>query len=109
MAIDITAAELRSFLGDGNVTETRAEELLAVAKARVEGYAPDAPSKIQNESVRRYAGYLLLSEESGHGVVRRSKTGDSENEYITNHAAGFRNSGAESLLTGSKKRRGGLV
>ena len=107
MAVDLTATDLRSFLGD-DVTEDRAGQLLEVARARVEGYAPDAPSEVADEATRRYAGYLLLAEES-HGVLRRLRTGDSEAEFVSNHSAAFRNSGAEAILTGSKKRRGGLI
>ena len=108
MAIDITSTDLRSFLGDSNVTEDRAEELLEVAKVKVEGYAPDAATAVQNEAARRFCGYLLLSEET-LGVVRSQRTGESDMEVASNHAMGFRNSGAESLLTPFKKRRGGLI
>ena len=62
----------------------------------------------ENESVRRFCGYLLLSEET-LGVVRSQRTGESDMEVASNHAMGFRNSGAESLLTPFKKRRGGLI
>ena len=109
MAIDITSTDLRSFLGDSNVTEDRAEELLEVAKVKVEGYAPDAATAVQNEAARRFCGYLLLADETGFGVIRTQRTGDSDSEFVTNHAMGFRNSGAESLLAPFKKRRGGLI
>ena len=109
MAVDLTATDLRSFLGDSNVTEDRAEELFEVAKVKVEGYAPDAADELQNEAVRRFCGYLLLAEETGLGVIRTQRTGESDMEAVTNHAMGFRNSGAESLLTPFKKRRGGLI
>ena len=109
MAVDLTATDLRSFLGDGNVTEDRAGELLKVVKARVEGYAPDAATAVQNEAARRFCGYLLLADETGFGVIRTQRTGDSDSEFVTNHATGFRNSGAEAILTPFKKRRGGLI
>ena len=109
MAIDITSTDLRGFLGTDYVTEDRADELLKVAKARVEGYAPDAATAVQNEAARRFCGYLLLADETGFGVIRTQRTGDSDSEFVINHAMGFRNSGAESLLTPFKKRRGGLI
>ena len=54
-----------------------------VAKARVEGFAPDAPTALQNEAVRRFAGYLNLSgsgteKGSGFGVMRTLKVGDAD-------------------------------
>ena len=56
MAVDLTADQLRTFLGENNLTEDRAGELLEIAKARVEQYAPLASTALQNESVRRLSG-----------------------------------------------------
>ena len=70
MAVNrLTATDLRSFLGD-DVTEDRAGQLLEVARARVEGYAPDAAPAVQNEAVRRFSAYLQLADETGFGVIR---------------------------------------
>ena len=110
MAVTLTAAQLRAFLGGEPLTEERAGELLEVCKGRVEQYAPAAPAALQDEAVRRFAGYLELSERrSAFGVVRREDVGGSETRFVVNHSTAFRNSGAESLLTVYKERRAGRI
>lgn len=79
---------------------------LDAAIARVERYAPGAPQTIKNEAVARYAGYLAQSD---FGPIRSESIGPRSVEYITNHAAAFRNCGAAGLLSPWRVRRGGRV
>ena len=103
MAVTIQALALAEEAG---VTEERATRLLAVATAIVERYAPTAPSSLQNEAVIRFGGYLGQSD---YGTIRTETIGPRSVEYHLNHAAMFRNSGAESLLTRYRVRRGGAI
>ena len=68
---------------------------------------PDLEAALQGRPGwrRRDAGYRV----GGAGENRRVRRGVQRMEAATNHAMGFRNSGAESLLTPFKKRRGGLI
>ena len=110
MAVSLTASELQTALGGSEfISSTDAARLLAVATSRVELHAVDAPVACQNEAVVRYSGYLLQSAETGYGVKREDEFGDARVEPVTNHAAAFRNSGAESLLSPYKIRRAGVV
>ena len=105
MAVSITAADLSAEIGgDAPGETTRATRLLAMATERVETYAPNAPEPMQNEAVIRYAGYFAQSD---FGAVRSEEVGDRSVEYNMNHAAAFRNSGAEALLSRYKIRRAG--
>ena len=92
--------------GETGVTVERATRLLAVATEVVERYASNAPEALQNEAVTRLAGYLGQSD---YGTIRQEAIGPKSVEYHLNHAAMFRNSGAESLLTRYKVRRGGAI
>lgn len=83
-----------------------ARRLLGVAARVVCDYAPAAPTPLLNEAVIRFAGYLHGSD---YGGVRREQIGPKEVEYVANHAAAFRNSGAAALLTRYKVRRAGAV
>ena len=106
MAVALTADELAAAAGiDGPV----AARLLPVVTAIVEEYAPMAPEALQNEAAIRLAGYLDTSGGSGFGAIRGSKVGPVEVEPVTNNSAAFRNSGAEALLSRSKRRRAGAI
>ena len=96
---DVLAAEIRA-------TEPRAARLLEVATEHVERYAPDAPSSLLNESVIRFAGYLNGSD---YGGFRQQTVGPKTLEFVVNHAAAFRNSGAAMLLSVYKVRRAGAI
>ena len=101
--VTLTAQEL----ADETSTDlARAERVLPVASQVVVDYASDAPTAILNEAVIRFAGYLLGSD---YGGVRSESLGPMSIDYITNHAAMFRNSGAMALLTRYKRRRAGAI
>ena len=103
MAVTILAPALAAETG---VTVERAACLLLVATEIVERSAPMAPASLQNEAVIRLGGYLGQSD---YGTVRTETIGPRSVEYHLNHAAMFRNSGAEALLTRYKVRRGGAI
>lgn len=103
MPVSIAAAELAAEIG---AETTRAERLLDVATRVAETYAPDAPDELLNEAVVRCAGYLAQSD---FGGVRSETIGPRSVEYVVNHAALWRNSGAAALLTRWRRRRGGLI
>ena len=84
----------------------RATRVLPVVVEMVTRYAPHAPTAVANEAALRFGGYLLGSD---FGVIRREELGPMNVEYVTNHAAMFRNSGAASLLTRYKRRRAGTI
>lgn len=84
----------------------RSARVLTVATQAVTDYAPQAPEAMQLEAVLRFGGYLLSSD---FGTVRKETDGPFDTEYVTNHAAAFRNSGAAMLLTRYKVRRGGVI
>ena len=107
MAVTITAAELaRRIAGAAADDAATAEQLLNVARARVEDYAPSAPEAVQNEAVVRFAGYLSQAD---FGTVRREEVGPRSVEYPTNHANAWHNSGAAMLLTRWARRRAGTI
>ena len=97
--VTLTIDELAEAMG---MSETNARRLLGVAARAVNDYAPRAPSALANEATIRYAGYLVNSLPGG---IRRQAIGPKVLEYVTNHAAAFRNSGAAALLTRHKRRR----
>lgn len=103
MAVTVTASALAAEIG---ATEERANRLLAVATEAVQAYAPNAPEALANEATIRFAGYLAQSD---YGTIRTESVGPMTVEYVTNHAAMFRNSGAEALLTRFKRRRAGAI
>ena len=96
-SIEQLAADLR--IGDGVTAPTGPTAVLlariaATATAMVEQYAPDAPDTIHNESFVRLAGWLFDSDPSG---------------ATPGGPAAMRASGAASLLSPYKVRRGGLI
>ena len=102
-AVTLTAQELADETG---ATLDRAERILAVATAIVLEYAPAAPTALLNEAVIRLGGYLAQSD---YGTVREETIGPRSVSYQMNHAAMFRNSGGQALLTRWKKRRAGVI
>ena len=72
----------------------------------VERYAADAPQPLKDEAVIRFAGYLAQCDFGSH--VKES-LGPMDTEYVTNHAAMFRNSGAAALLNRWRVRRAGAI
>ncbi len=86
--------------------DDHAEELLTVAAALVETYAPKAPSSIANIAVTRIGGYLA---EADFGGLVKEEIGPQSNEYVVNHANAFRNSGAAMLLSRWRVRRAGKI
>ena len=115
MAVTITAETLARRIGlvfecpdpaAQSAAQALAAQLLAVARAQVEDYAPIAPDRTQNEATVRFAGYLAQSD---FGGFRKEDVGPLSVEYTTNHASAFRNSGAEMLLTRWKVRRAGAI
>ena len=79
-----------------------ATRLLPVARAIVMKYAPEAPEAIQNESIIRICGYFAEARYGGF-VSNETKIPPSS------HAAAFRNSGAQALVSPWKRRRAGRV
>ena len=102
MAVTLTEDQLAAAVGSESFPHVTAR-VLATAKAVVLDYAPDA---IHNEAVVRFAGYLYGSD---YGGIRSEELGPHRVEYVTNHAAMFRNSGAAALLTRYKRRRAGAI
>ena len=103
MAVTLTAETLAAEIG---VEVPLAARLLAVATEVVRRYAPSAPEVLVAEATIRFAGYLAQSD---YGTIRTESIGPMSVEYVVNHAAMFRNSGAEALLTRYKRRRGGMI
>ena len=103
MAVTITAQQIAD---ETSASVDRATRVLAVATEAVTHYAPDAPEVLQNEACLRFAGYLLGSD---YGGIRKEGVGPREVEYVVNHAAAFRNSGAAALLTRYRIRRAGPI
>ena len=107
MAVTLTVEALAAAVGFSAGADTKpAGRVLPVATALVEDYAPAAPEAVQNEAVIRFAGYLLNAD---YGTVRSQSLGPQSLEFVTNHAAMFRNSGAAALLTRYKRRRAGAI
>ena len=111
MAVTVTAAEVVTAISyaysgrklsaaDQLVAATR---LLPVATAIVERYGGDGvPEAVANEGVLRLCGYFS---EARFGAF----VGGEVKIPPQSHAAAFRNSGAQSLVSPWKRRRGGAV
>ena len=77
--------------------------LLSVAQSIIERYGGDGvPEAVSNEAIIRLVGYFL---EARFGAFASSQTKIPPQA----HAAAFRNSGAQSLISPWKVRRGGAV
>ena len=103
MAVTIDAIELRKVTG---IDVAQAPRLLAVATALVNRFAPNCPDEIANEAAILTAGYIW---ESPAGAVRSERQGDVETTYAPTHTGALRYSGAMSLLSPWKVRRGGAI
>ena len=77
-----------------------------MASALVERQAPGAPQAIRDEAVIRFAGYVSQSD---FGGIAKESVGPMDTEYVTNHAAMFRNCGAAALLSRWRVRRAGAI
>lgn len=107
----VTADELAAAVTPGGSPvdpqiAARAPGALAAALQAVEDYAPAAPDPLKDEAVIRYGSYLLTASPA---TARQSATGPISTEFVTNHAAAFRNSGAAGLLTRYRVRRAGVI
>ena len=80
----------------------RATRVLPVAVQMVTDYAPAAPEALRDEAAIRFGSYLLTGDP---GTTRTGSVGDMTAEFIVNHGAAFRTSGAAMLLTRYKRRR----
>ena len=111
MAVDITAETLAGIIGTDSDDDTRpvATRLLAVATARVDRYAPDAPTEMQNEAVVRFCGYLAGAKSNPNASGSVSAGSVSLTESSHSHAAAFRLCGAEGLLSPWRRRRAGAI
>ena len=95
----MTAQQLADEAG---ATIERATRVMPVAQTMVDDYAPAAPEALRDEATIRFGSYLLGSD---FGTIRQEAVGPLTVDYVVNHAAAFRNSGAAMLLTRYKKRR----
>ena len=82
------------------------QRLGTVAAELVQRFAPDAPQPVKNEATIRCAGWLREAPASG---ARREDIGDVSTAWSPNATGGLRASGAMSMLSGWKQRRGGAV
>ena len=107
--LSLAVSALKDAISPGAANDT-IERLGAVASAHVEKYAPDAPDPVKSEAVIRFASYLFEAES---GAVRSDgiNVGEirTETDFITNHAAVFRNCAAAALLSPWKVRRAGAL
>ena len=87
-------------------SDDAANALGEAASAVVEQYAPGAPQALRDEAVVRFAGYMAQSD---FGAIAKEDIGPRSVEYVTNHAAMFRNSGAAALLSRWRVRRAGAI
>ena len=85
-------------------------QLYAVACELVSAYLGDAvdmtPDSIKNEAVARVAGYLHASTP---GPVTRVQFGEQSLEWAVGMRGALRHSGAMSVLSPWKQRRGALI
>ena len=103
MAVTISSAVLGAGLG---LPLVRATQLLAVATAMVENYAPAAPDAVQDEAVIRCAGWLA---EQPAAAIRSEQVGEIVTGYATSNMSALRHSGAMALLSRWKVRRAGAI
>ena len=106
MAVTLTAAELAGRVKGAADDSATAAQLLAVASALIEQYAPGAPEALQNEACVRFAGYLASSD---FGSIPKESIGPRSIDYVVNHASAWRNSGAAMLLSRWRVRRAGAI
>ena len=107
VALENATARLKAVIqGAAADSDERTAELGAAAAAMVERYAPGAPQALKNEAVIRFAGYLAQSD---FGSIAKESIGPLDTEYVTNHAALFRNSGAAACVSRWRVRRAGAI
>ena len=100
-------AQLAKYEAERDAADAATNSLGETASALVEQYAPSAPQAIKDEATIRAGGYLAQSDFGG--IASENSVGSAQVEYVTNHAAMFRNSGAAALLTGWRIRRAGSI
>ncbi len=105
-ALADATATLKAAIANSKEDDAPIQRVGSVAAERVEREASDAPQAIKDESVIRFAGYLFASD---FGGILREELGPQRIEYVTNHSAAFRNSGAAGLLSPWKIRRAGVI
>lgn len=103
MAVTLSDIELAAALQVDQATATR---LLAVASALVTKYGATAPDEVDNEAVIRVAGYLRSQPAAS---IRAESAGSLEVQYAPSRQGALRHSGAMSLLSPWKQRRGGAA
>ena len=106
----LTPAELAGQIGlDAMIAGqlATATRLLAVATARVEQYAPDAPDDGANEAAIRFAAYL---KNTGGNLLGFSKVtiGPVDAGLVSEHGPLFRRCGAKALLKPWARRNLGV-
>ena len=101
--VTLTAAEIAEEL---LITVDRAAALLDFARARLQAYAPGAPVAAKTVAAWRYIGYLAEAE---FGAVESDNVGPTTVNYVTNHAAAWRNSGAAGCVAPWRIRRAGAI
>lgn len=105
-AREAAIARLRARTGARKKTDDDVASIGMAAAARVQNYAPLAPQSVRDEATIRFSGYL---NQSDFGGVRKEGIGEKDVEYVVNHAAAFRNSGAAGLLSPWRRRRAGSI
>ena len=115
MALRTATATLREALGLGanaragsnnfayDDVDAEVQCLGAAVSAKIEEYSPNAPQANRDEALVRAAAWLRDT----RGAVSKESVGPLSVEHVTNTAAWFLHSGAASLLTRWKVRRGG--
>ena len=100
-------AALKAETGASDTTDDELDRVGAAASTVIERYAPSAPDSVRGEAMVRLCGYILNS--ARRQSVTGEKIGDLSMEYSINHAAMFRHSGAQALLSPWKVRRAGAI
>ena len=114
MALQVATAALRSALGRGVNTsnpfayddvDVEVQRLGGAVALKIEEYAINAPDAAKDEALIRGAAWLRDTK----GARSSSTVGPLSSERPSNSAAWFLHSGAASLLTRYKQRRGGVI
>ena len=92
-----------SFDGLNSVDVARAIEAAAALCCR---FAPDAPDAILREAIARCSGWLIQTPSGSYTSV---STGPRQTDYAPGQLSALRHSGAMSLLSPWKVRRGGAI
>ncbi len=100
--VTLTAAQLATELGAENAQITKVTRLLKLAKARVERYAPAAPTCTKTEAVILLAAYHWQASAQAREIL----PADGEGRPV-NVSNAFRNSGAQGLLSPWRVLRAG--